>query len=29
VRLVSTNVSAATWANAVQPADGNVLGSDW
>jgi prepilin-type N-terminal cleavage/methylation domain-containing protein len=28
-RNVSTSVSAATWANAIQPADGNVLGSDW
>ncbi len=29
VRLVGASISAATWANAVQPADGNVLGSDW
>jgi prepilin-type N-terminal cleavage/methylation domain-containing protein len=29
VRNVSTNISATTWANAVQPADGNTLGSDW
>ena len=29
VRLVSTGISPVTWANAVQPADGNVLGSDW
>jgi prepilin-type N-terminal cleavage/methylation domain-containing protein len=29
VRLVSTGISPTTWANAVQPADGNVLGSDW
>jgi hypothetical protein len=29
VRLVNSSVSAATWANAVQPADGNTLGSDW
>lgn len=28
-RLVNSSVSAATWANAVQPADGNVLGNDW
>jgi len=28
-RLVSNSISAVTWANAVQPADGNVLGSDW
>jgi prepilin-type N-terminal cleavage/methylation domain-containing protein len=29
VRLVSTAVSQQTWMNAVDPADGNVLGSDW
>ena len=29
VRLVSTAISPVTWANAVNPADGNVLGSDW
>jgi len=29
VRGVSSGVSAATWANAVNPQDGNVLGSDW
>jgi prepilin-type N-terminal cleavage/methylation domain-containing protein len=29
VRLVTTSVSQTTWANAVNPADGNVLGSDW
>jgi hypothetical protein len=29
VRLVSTGISQQTWANAVNPADGNVLGSDW
>jgi prepilin-type N-terminal cleavage/methylation domain-containing protein len=28
-RLVSTNVSATTWAAAVQPADGIPLGNDW
>ncbi|OWK43256.1 DUF1559 domain-containing protein [Fimbriiglobus ruber] len=28
-RLVSTSISAATWQNAITPADGNVLGSDW
>jgi prepilin-type N-terminal cleavage/methylation domain-containing protein len=28
-RLVSTGISQQTWINAVQPADGNVLGSDW
>ncbi len=29
VRLVSNAISQATWQKAVQPADGNVLGSDW
>jgi prepilin-type N-terminal cleavage/methylation domain-containing protein len=29
VRSVSPSISAATWANAIYPADGNVLGSDW
>jgi prepilin-type N-terminal cleavage/methylation domain-containing protein len=29
VRLVTTSVSQKTWANAVNPQDGNVLGSDW
>lgn len=29
VRTVNTSISATTWANAVQPADGNPLGSDW
>jgi len=29
VRLVSSSISAATWQNAILPADGNVLGSDW
>jgi hypothetical protein len=29
VRLVSGGVSQQTWANAVSPNDGNVLGSDW
>jgi prepilin-type N-terminal cleavage/methylation domain-containing protein len=28
-RLVSYGVSQLTWANAVNPADGNPLGSDW
>jgi prepilin-type N-terminal cleavage/methylation domain-containing protein len=28
-RLVSQGISQITWANAVQPADGNALGSDW
>jgi len=29
VRLVSTSISAATWANAITPNDGIPLGSDW
>jgi prepilin-type N-terminal cleavage/methylation domain-containing protein len=29
VRMVSTGISANTWSYAVQPADGQVLGSDW
>ena len=29
VRNVSASVSGVTWWNAVRPADGNVLGSDW
>ncbi len=29
VRTVSSGVSLATWTNAVLPADGNPLGSDW
>jgi prepilin-type N-terminal cleavage/methylation domain-containing protein len=29
VRLVSTAISQQTWANAVSPNDGNVLGNDW
>jgi prepilin-type N-terminal cleavage/methylation domain-containing protein len=29
VRTVSSGISATTWANALTPADGNVLGSDW
>jgi prepilin-type N-terminal cleavage/methylation domain-containing protein len=29
VRLVSSSVSQTTWANAIQPNDGNTLGSDW
>jgi prepilin-type N-terminal cleavage/methylation domain-containing protein len=28
-RMVTTSISQATWTNAVHPADGNVLGSDW
>jgi prepilin-type N-terminal cleavage/methylation domain-containing protein len=28
-RLVSQSVSQTTWANAVQPADGQTLASDW
>jgi prepilin-type N-terminal cleavage/methylation domain-containing protein len=29
VRFVSSSISAATWANACDPRDGNPLGSDW
>jgi prepilin-type N-terminal cleavage/methylation domain-containing protein len=29
VRLVSAAISQNTWQNALLPADGNVLGSDW
>ena len=29
VRIVSGTISVTTWRNAVQPADGNPLGSDW
>jgi prepilin-type N-terminal cleavage/methylation domain-containing protein len=29
VRLVNTAISQETWTNAVNPADRNVLGSDW
>ncbi|HEV3438934.1 MAG TPA: DUF1559 domain-containing protein [Gemmata sp.] len=29
VRGVNASLSAATWSNALMPADGNVLGSDW
>lgn len=29
VRFVSQGISAATWANACDPRDGNVLGGDW
>jgi type II secretory pathway pseudopilin PulG len=29
VRLVTSSVSATTWAEACDPRDGNVLGSDW
>jgi hypothetical protein len=29
IRMVNTSISAATWASAIQPNDGNVLGSDW
>ncbi len=29
VRMVGNNISAATWQNAITPADGNVLGNDW
>jgi hypothetical protein len=29
VRLVNSGISQQTWQNALFPADGNVLGSDW
>jgi prepilin-type N-terminal cleavage/methylation domain-containing protein len=29
VRGINTSITAATWANALMPADGNVLGSNW
>jgi prepilin-type N-terminal cleavage/methylation domain-containing protein len=29
VRFVNVSISQTTWANLVNPADGNVLGSDW
>jgi prepilin-type N-terminal cleavage/methylation domain-containing protein len=29
VRLVNSSISQRTWANAVNPADGQILGSDW
>ena len=29
VRLVSTNISTATWQNVNYPTDGNTLASDW
>jgi hypothetical protein len=29
VRMVSTGISQSTWANAVNPADGQTLGADW
>jgi prepilin-type N-terminal cleavage/methylation domain-containing protein len=29
VRFVNQSISAITWANACDPRDGNVLGSDW
>lgn len=29
VRVVNTNVSGATWANALDPSDGRVLGAEW
>jgi hypothetical protein len=28
-RLISPSISLTTWENAIMPADGNVLGSDW
>jgi prepilin-type N-terminal cleavage/methylation domain-containing protein/prepilin-type processing-associated H-X9-DG protein len=29
VRFISQGIRAATWANACDPRDGNVMGSDW
>jgi hypothetical protein len=29
VRKVSASISQQTWTNALNPADGQVLGSDW
>jgi hypothetical protein len=29
VRFVAATISATTWANACDPQDGAVLGSDW
>lgn len=29
IRMVANGISQATWANAVNPADGNALGNDW
>jgi hypothetical protein len=29
VRIVSTRVTQVTWRNLLNPADGQVLGSDW
>jgi len=29
VRGINASISATTWYNALRPADGNVLGSDW
>jgi hypothetical protein len=29
IRQISSGVSATTWSNALNPADGQVLGSDW
>jgi hypothetical protein len=29
VRMVSTAISQATWIKAVNPQDGQTLGSDW
>jgi type II secretory pathway pseudopilin PulG len=28
-RVINPKISEATWKNAIDPADGNVLGSDW
>ncbi len=29
VRKISSSLSQTTWTNALNPADGQVLGSDW
>ena len=29
VRSVTPSLTAITWQNAINPQDGNVLGSDW
>jgi hypothetical protein len=29
VRTISVELSQKTWSNALNPADGQVLGSDW
>ena len=29
VRMINTSITPQTWGSAVQPADGNTLGSNW